>query len=160
MQYLFVRMSASGSCIGPLVQDLSMKSDIATLPAFRAMDTHDLRRRLHFEIKKHNFTCIPRTRHALSPQKVALQNQKMQFHLHSASFAWCGSEDGTLNQKELQAGSASGGIKQKRQRHPTNQNTPRSISTISPNKHENEANRNHPAIGKEPQNKTQPTQAR
>ena len=60
------------------------KSEIATLPAFRAMDTHDLRRRLHFETKKRNFTCIPRTRHARSPQKVALRSQKMQFHLHSA----------------------------------------------------------------------------
>ena len=48
------------------------------------MDTHDLRRRLHFEIKKRNFTCILRTRHARSPQKVALRNPKTQFHLHSA----------------------------------------------------------------------------
>ena len=46
------------------------KSDIAISPAFRALDTHDLRRGLHFEIKKHNFTCIPRTRHARSPQRV------------------------------------------------------------------------------------------
>ena len=42
----------------------------AISPAFRALDTHDLRRGLHFEIKKHNFTCIPRTRHARSPQRV------------------------------------------------------------------------------------------
>ena len=70
--------------VGPLVQDLCMKSEIATLPAFRAMDTHDLRRRLHFEIRNRNFTCIPRTRHARSPQRVALRNQKTQFHLHSA----------------------------------------------------------------------------
>ena len=50
------------------------KSEIATLPAFRAIDTHDLRRRLHLEIKKHNFTCIPRTRHARSPQRVHIRN--------------------------------------------------------------------------------------
>ena len=84
MQDLFVRMSASGSCIGPLVQDLCMKSDIATLPAFRAMDTHDLRRGLHFETQKRNFTCIPRTRHARSPQRVALRNQKSQLYQHFA----------------------------------------------------------------------------
>ena len=110
MQDLSVMMSASGSCgtscarslyvdllckislsgslhqdpVGPLVQDLCMKSEIATLPAFRATDTHDLRRGLHFEIRNRNFTCIPRTRHARSPQKVALRNPKSQFHLHSA----------------------------------------------------------------------------
>ena len=108
MQDLSVRMSASGSCrtscaqslsadllckvsgclhqdsLGPLVQDLCMKSEIATSPAFRALDTHDLRRGLHFETQKRNFTCIPRTRHARSPQRVALRNQKTQFHLHSA----------------------------------------------------------------------------
>ena len=60
------------------------KSEIAISPAFRALDTHDLRRGLHFEIQKRNFTCIPRTRHARSPQRVALRNPKTQFHLHSA----------------------------------------------------------------------------
>ena len=110
VQDLSVMMSASGPCrascarslyedllskislagclhqdpVGPLVQDLCMKSEIATLPAFRAMDTRDLRRGPHFEIRNRNFTCIPRTRHARSPQKVALRSQKTQFHLHSA----------------------------------------------------------------------------
>ena len=60
-----------------------MKSEIAISPAFRALDTHDLRRGLHFEIQNRNFTCIPRTRHARSPQRVALRNPKTQFHLHS-----------------------------------------------------------------------------
>ena len=86
---LLCKISLSGSLhqdpvVGPLVQDLCMKSEIATLPAFRATDTHDLRRGLHFEIRNRNFTCIPRTRHARSPQKVALRNPKTQFHLHSA----------------------------------------------------------------------------
>ena len=48
------------------------------------MDTHYLRRGLHFEIGNRNFTCIPRTWHARSPQRFALRNQKKQFHLHSA----------------------------------------------------------------------------
>ena len=60
------------------------KSKKAISPAFRALDTRDLRRALHFEIRNRNFTCIPRTRHARSPQTVALRNQKRQFHLHSA----------------------------------------------------------------------------
>ena len=45
------------------------KSKNATLPAFRAIDTHDLRKRLHFEIRKCNFPSIPRTRHPRSPQR-------------------------------------------------------------------------------------------
>ena len=50
------------------------KSETAISPAFRALDTHDLRRGLHFEIKKCNFTCIPSTRHARSPQRVTFRN--------------------------------------------------------------------------------------
>ena len=111
MQDLSVRISASGSCrtscarslyvdllckislsrslhqdpvVGPLVQDLCMKSEIATSPAFRALDAHDLRRGLHLAIRNRNFICIPRTRHARSPQKVPLRTPKTQFHLHSA----------------------------------------------------------------------------
>ena len=60
------------------------KSEIATLPAFRVMDTHVLRRWLHFEIRNRTFTSISRDGHARSPQRVALRNQKTQFHLHSA----------------------------------------------------------------------------
>ena len=59
------------------------KSEIAISPAFHALDTHDLRRGLHFEIRNRNFTCIPCTRHTWSPQRVILRNQKMQFYLHS-----------------------------------------------------------------------------
>ena len=77
------------------------KSEIATLPSFCAMDTHDLCRGLHFEIRNRNFTGIPRDgrtlrseiatlpaflrwRHARSPQKVALRNQKSQLYHHFA----------------------------------------------------------------------------
>ena len=82
----------------PLAQDLCISAsgslqDHRRLPsrlrrrnftAFRAMDTRDLRRRLHFEIRNCNFTSISRGGHARSPQKVALRNQKSQFYLHSA----------------------------------------------------------------------------
>ena len=48
------------------------------------MDTRDLRRGLHFEIKNRNFTCIPCHRRVRSPQGVALRNRKTQLYLHSA----------------------------------------------------------------------------
>ena len=64
---LLYKISLSGclhqDSVGPLAQDLCMKSEIATLPAFRAMDTHDLRRGLHFEIRNRNFTRIPHSAH-------------------------------------------------------------------------------------------------
>ena len=47
----------------------TLKPKTTISPAFRALDTHDLRRGLHFEIKKRNFTCIPRSRHGQSPQR-------------------------------------------------------------------------------------------
>ena len=44
----------------------------------------EIRKGLHFEIRNRNFICIPRTRHARSPQRVPLRTPKSQFHLHSA----------------------------------------------------------------------------
>ena len=82
------------------MQDLCMKSEIATSPAFRALDAHDLRRGLHFAIRNRNFTCIPRTRHARSPQKVALRNPKSQFHLHSAHSTRTISAEGSTSNSE------------------------------------------------------------
>ena len=46
------------------------------------MDTHDLRSRLHFEIRNGNFTSMSCDGHARSPQKVALGNQKSQLYQH------------------------------------------------------------------------------
>ena len=61
-----------------------MKLVITTLPAFRVMDMYDLRRRLYFEIRNRNFTCILRTWHVRSPPRAVLRNQKKKFHLYSA----------------------------------------------------------------------------
>ena len=61
----------------------STQSENATLPVPCAMDTRDLRRGLCLEIRKRNFTSIPCDRHAQSPHKVALGNQKMQLYQHS-----------------------------------------------------------------------------
>ena len=46
------------------------KPENATLPAFGAINTHDPRRWLRFEIRKCNFTSILRPRRARSPQRV------------------------------------------------------------------------------------------
>ena len=52
VQDVRVRISASESCIGPLIEDLLADYNRETLPASRAIDTHDLRRRLHLKIRK------------------------------------------------------------------------------------------------------------
>ena len=44
---------------------------IALSPAFRALDTHDLRRGLRGHVTNRTLACISRTRHARSPQRVA-----------------------------------------------------------------------------------------
>ena len=44
---------------------------IALSPAFRALDTHDLRRGLRAHGANRTLACISRTRHARSPQRVA-----------------------------------------------------------------------------------------
>ena len=52
------------------------KSDLASLATFCVMDTRDLRRGLHFEIRTRIFTSILCDGHARSPQRVGLRNQK------------------------------------------------------------------------------------
>ena len=69
------KMSVSGSLHEEPAGTISAegcvwKSEHATLPAFRAMDTRALLRGLHLEIRKRNFTSIPRDGHARSPQRV------------------------------------------------------------------------------------------
>ena len=58
---------------------------IALSPAFRALDTHDLRRRV---VRAHGtnrtLACISRTRHARSPQRVARAWDKSHSRLHFA----------------------------------------------------------------------------
>ena len=54
------------------------------LPAFRALDTHDLRRGLRAHGTNRTFACISRTRHARSPQMVARAWDKSHSRLHFA----------------------------------------------------------------------------
>ena len=53
-------------------------------PAFRALNTHDLRRRLRRSGSSRTLACISRTRHARSPQRVAPDRVKSQSRLHFA----------------------------------------------------------------------------
>ena len=57
---------------------------IALSPAFRALDTHDLRRGLRAQPANRTLACISRTRHARSPQRVARTASKSHSRLHFA----------------------------------------------------------------------------
>ena len=57
---------------------------IALSPAFRTLDTHDLRRGLRGHPAHRTLTCISRTRHARSPQRVARTPGKSHSRLHFA----------------------------------------------------------------------------
>ena len=57
---------------------------IALSPAFRALDTHDLRRGLRADRTNRTLACISRTRHALSPQRAARGPDKSHSRLHFA----------------------------------------------------------------------------
>ena len=57
---------------------------IALSLAFRALDTHDLRRRLRAHGTNRTLACISRTRHARSPQRVARAWDKSHSRLHFA----------------------------------------------------------------------------
>ena len=53
-------------------------------PAFRALDTHDLRRGLRGHRTNRTLACISRTQHARSPQRVARAWDKSHARLHFA----------------------------------------------------------------------------
>ena len=62
----------------------SRMGQIALSPAFRALDTHDLRRGLRAHGTNRTLACISRTRHARSPQRVARAWDKSHSRLHFA----------------------------------------------------------------------------
>ena len=55
---------------------------IALSPAFRVLDTHDLRRGLRAHRSNRTLACISRTRHARSPQRVAFSVDAVRPTLH------------------------------------------------------------------------------
>ena len=58
---------------------------IALSPAFRALDTHDLRRGSREHGTNHTLACISHTRHARSPQRVARQVSKTSVSYETSS---------------------------------------------------------------------------
>ena len=58
---------------------------IALSPAFRALDTRDLRRGLRAHGTNHTLACISHTRHARSPQRVARQVSKTSVSFETSS---------------------------------------------------------------------------
>ena len=71
---------------------------IALSPAFRALDTHDLRRGLRAQPANRTLACISRTRHARSPQRVARAAGKSHSRLH---FAHCISAEGCAGTRHI-----------------------------------------------------------
>ena len=72
----FARSTRTEGCAGT--------GQIALSPAFRALGTHDLRRRLRAHGTNRTLACISRTRHARSPQRVARAWDKSHSRLHFA----------------------------------------------------------------------------
>ena len=65
-------------------QRVARAEPIALSPAFRALDTHDLRRGLRAHRLNRTLACVSRTRRARSPQRVARAAGKSHSRLHFA----------------------------------------------------------------------------
>ena len=74
---------------------------IALSPAFRALDTHDLRRGLRADRTNRTLACISRTRHARSPQRVARGPDKSHSRLHFAHSARTISAEGCAHSWQI-----------------------------------------------------------
>ena len=76
-------------------------SQIALSPAFRALDTHDLRRGLRGQPANRTLACISRTRHARSPQRVARGPDKSHSRLHFAHSTRTISAEGCAGSRQI-----------------------------------------------------------
>ena len=74
---------------------------IALSPAFRALDTHDLRRGLRAQPANRTLACISRTRHARSPQRVARRPDKSHSRLHFAHSTRTISAEGCARSRQI-----------------------------------------------------------
>ena len=74
---------------------------IALSPAFRALDTHDLRRGLRAQPANRTLACISRTRHARSPQRVARAAGKSHSRLHFAHSTRTISAEGCARSRQI-----------------------------------------------------------
>ena len=76
-------------------------SQIALSPAFRALDTHDLRRGLRGQPVNRTLACISRTRHARSPQRAARAAGKSHSRLHFAHSTRTISAEGCARSRQI-----------------------------------------------------------
>ena len=74
---------------------------MALWPAFRALDTHDLRRGLRGHPANRTLACISRTRHARSPQRVARAPSKSHSRLHFAHSTRTISAEGCAHSRQI-----------------------------------------------------------
>ena len=74
---------------------------IALSPAFRALDTHDLRRRLRADPAHRTLACNSRTRHARSPQRVARGPGASHSRLHFAHSTRTISAEGCAGSRQI-----------------------------------------------------------
>ena len=74
---------------------------IALSPAFRALDTHDLRRGLRAHRTNRTLACISCTRHARSPQRVARAPDESHSRLHFAHSTRTISAEGCAGSRQI-----------------------------------------------------------
>ena len=74
---------------------------VALSPAFRALDTHDLRRGLRGHPANRTLACISRTRHARSPQRVARAPGESHSRLHFAHSTRAISAEGCAHTRQI-----------------------------------------------------------
>ena len=74
---------------------------IALSPAFRALDTHDLRRGLRGQRTHRTLACMSRTRHARSPQRVARAPGTSHSRLHFAHSTRTISAEGCTRSRQI-----------------------------------------------------------
>ena len=74
---------------------------IALSPAFRALDTHDLRRGLRAHRTNRTLACISRTQHARSPQRVARTPGESRSRLHFAHSTRTISAEGCARSRQI-----------------------------------------------------------
>ena len=80
---------------------LQLTRPIALSPAFRALDTHDLRRGLRARQTNRTLACISRTRHARSPQRVARAAGKSHSRVHFAHSTRTISAEGCARSRQI-----------------------------------------------------------
>ena len=77
------------------------QNQIAVSPAFRALDTHDLRRGLSRTGTNRTLACVSRTRHARSPQRVARDRDKSHSRLRFVHSTRTISAEGCAGQNQI-----------------------------------------------------------